>query len=115
MPALTLCTCTLNIKDQLGQLVPTPSTVTAELVMEPRKSHVHSGDAVYISRPARAASVAGVCTLVLSETTTDSQQVIFTLNWDDAGKNSGSLVFDPVKIPNQASLDLSTILTVSRG
>lgn len=110
MAALQICTCTLTIKDQLGA-----TFSTAELVMEPRKSQVHSGDAIYLSRPQRATAVAGVCTLALSETTTDSQQVIFTLNWDEAGKSSGSIVFDPVMIPNQASLDLSTILTVSRG
>lgn len=115
MSALTLCTCTLNIKDQLGQLAPTPSTVTAELIMEPRKSQVNSGDAVYLSRPQRTTAVAGVCTLTLSETTTNLQQVVFTLNWDDVGKNSGSIIFDPVLIPDQPTLDLSTLLTVSRG
>lgn len=110
MAALTICTCTLNIKDQLGN-----AFSTAELVVEPRRSQVHSGDAVYISRPQRVTAIAGVCTLALSETTTDNQEVIFTLNYDDAGKNSGSIVFDPIKIPNAATLDLSTILTVSRG
>ena len=111
MAALTICTCTLNVKDALGA-----KFTTAELVVEPRKSQIHSGDAVYINRPQRVtADTNGLCTLALSETTTDSQQVIFTLNWDDAGKNSGSVIFDPTYIPNQASLDLSTILTVSRG
>lgn len=108
--SLTICTCTLNVKDQLGN-----AFTTAELVMEPRKSQVNSGDALYISRPQRVTAIVGLCTLALSETTTNNQQVIFTLNWDDAGKNSGSIIFDPIKIPNQASLDLSTILTVSRG
>ncbi len=110
MAALTICTCTLNVKDQLGA-----NFSTAELVMEPRKSQMHSGDALYLSRPQRATAVAGVCTLALSETTTDSQQVVFTLNWDVAGQSSGSIVFDPVLIPNSSSVDLSTILTVSRG
>lgn len=109
MSALTLCTCTLNIKDMLGA----PYS-TAELVVEPRKSIVHSGDAVYINKPNRNTATAGVCTLVLSETTTNAQQVVFTLNWND-GSNYNSIIFDPVQIPNQASLDLSTILTVSRG
>lgn len=108
--ALTLCTCTLNIKDLLRN-----AFSTAELVVEPRKSFVDSGTGVYLSRPERATAVAGVCTLILAETTTDSQNVIFTINWDDAGKNSGSIIFDPVMIPNQSTLDLSTILTVSRG
>ena len=110
MPALTVCTCTLNVKDALGN-----SFSTAELVCEPRKTQVHSGDAAYIMRPQRVTAVAGVCTLALSETTTDNQLVTFTLNWDDAGKNAGSVIFDPVLIPNQASVDLSTLLTVSRG
>jgi len=51
----------------------------------------------------------------LVETTTDNREVVFQINWDDAGKNSGSVIFDPIKIPDQASLDLSTLLTVSRG
>lgn len=110
MAALTICTCTLTIKDQLGALYS-----TAELIVEPRKSQVHSGDAIYISRPQRATAVAGVCTLALSETTTDSQPVIFTLNYYEEGKYSGSIIFDPIFIPNQSTLDLSTILTVSRG
>jgi hypothetical protein len=88
---------------------------TAELVWEPRKSMVDSGTGVYISRPQRATAVAGVCTLALVETTTDGQFGVFTLNWDDPGKSSGSIIFDPVKIPNSSSVDLSTILTVSRG
>jgi len=111
MAALTLCTCTLLIKDLLGL-----KFTTAELVCEPRKSIVHSGDAIYLIRPERAtADVNGLCTMILSETTTNSQLVVFTLNWDDAGKNSGQVVFDPCYIPNQASLDLSTLLTVSKG
>lgn len=110
MAALQICTCTLNIKDQLGNAVS-----YAELVMEPRKSQVHSGDALYLSRAQRATAVAGVCTLALSETTTDNQQVVFTLNWNDSDKNYGSIIFDPIKIPAQSTLDLSTVLTVSRG
>lgn len=108
--SLTICTCTLTIKDILGA-----TFSTAELVCEPRKSQINSGDGVYISRSKRATAVAGVCTLALSETTTNSDLVTFTLNWDDAGKNAGSIVFDPVLIPNSSSVDLSTILTVSRG
>lgn len=52
--------------------------------------------------------------LPLSETTTDSQPSVFTLNWND-GNNYDSIIFDPVEIPNQSVLDLSTLLTVSRG
>jgi hypothetical protein len=55
------------------------------------------------------------CYLALSETTTNSRQVVFELNYDDAGKTSGSIIFDPIMIPNQAFQDLSSILTVSRG
>ena len=76
---------------------------------------VDSGTGVYIPRQQRATAVAGVCTLVLVQTTTDSQEGVFTLNWDVAGASSGSVIFDPVEIPNTSSLDLSTILTVSRG
>lgn len=87
---------------------------TAELVMEPRKTQVHSGDAIYLEKPIRVTAVNGVCTMTLSETTTDAQQVIFQLNWND-GSNYNSIIFDPIQIPNQASVDLSTLLTVSRG
>lgn len=107
--SLVICTCTLNIKDQLGN-----AYSTAELVFEPRKSQVNSGDAIYLNKPQRVSAVNGVCTISLAETTTNNQQCIFTLNWND-GSNYNSIVFDPVKIPNQASVDLSTILTVSRG
>lgn len=109
--ALTLCTCTLKIKDALGA-----NFTTAELVCEPRKTQVNSGDAAYLSRPQRnTANGSGICTLILSETTTNSQLVTFYINWDDAGKNAGQVVFDPILIPNQSSLDLSTVLTVSKG
>lgn len=107
---LTLCTCTLNIKDILRN-----SFSTAELVCEPRKSFVDSSTGVYISRPQRVTAVAGVFTMILTETTTDSQYVVFSINWDDPGKNSGSITFDPILIPNSASVDLSTLLTVSKG
>lgn len=202
MAALQICACTLSIKDQLGS-----SFTTAELVFEPRKSQVHSGDAVYLSRPERSTSSPGIivqdllyisksvspattisitytgggtagaevvtvvgtaisvqiqnsvstatqiqtainastaaaalvyviisgtgstaqttqsitslsgsyCYLPLSETTTDSQQCVFTLNYYDEGKYYGSILFDPVQVPNSSYLDLSTILTVSRG
>lgn len=108
--ALTICTCTLSVKDILGV-----AFSTAELVASPRKSFVSSGTGVYLNRPERATAVAGVCTLALAETTTNEQLVVFTLNWDDAGKTSGSIIFDPIQIPNSASVDLSTLLTVSRG
>lgn len=55
------------------------------------------------------------CYLPLVETTTNSQNVVFSLNWDVAGINSGSTLFDPMLIPNQSFLDLSSILTISRG
>lgn len=54
------------------------------------------------------------CVLALSETATNSQQVVFYLNWND-GSNYSSIVFDPVTIPNSSYVDLSTILTISRG
>lgn len=109
MAALVICTCTLTVRDPFGVLYS-----TAELVCEYRKSQVNSGDADYISKPVRATAVAGVCTLALAETTTNAQQVVFTLNWND-GSNYGSTVFDPILIPNQASVDLSTLLTVARS
>lgn len=107
--SLQICTCTLNVKDALGT-----AYSTAELVCEYRKSQVNSGDAVYLAKPKRATAVAGVCTLALSETTTNNQLVVFSINWND-GSNYGSTIFDPVLIPAQASLDLSTLLTVARN
>lgn len=107
--ALTICTCTLTVKDMLGV-----AYSTAELVWEPRKSVVSSGTGVYVNKPQRALATAGVCTLALAETTTDAQLGVFRLIWSD-GTNYGEVVFDPIQIPNSASVDLSTILTVSRG
>lgn len=112
MSAPTLCTCTLTIRDQLGALF----TGSAELVCEPRKSFIQASSSnLILSRPARAVAVLGVCTLNLVETTTSNQLVDFTLSWNDGDKNFGSIVFDPISIPNQASVDLSTLLTPSRG
>ena len=108
--ALTICSCTLSVKDMLGA-----AFSNAELVWEPRKSMVDSGTGVYLSKPQRATAVSGVCTLALVETTTDNQLGVFTLNYDVAGQTNGSIVFDPVKIPNASAVDLSTLLTVSRG
>lgn len=55
------------------------------------------------------------CYLPLAETTTSSQLGVFTLSWDDSAKTSGQVIFDPVLIPNQSFLDLSTLITVVRG
>ena len=55
-----------------------------------------------------------MCVMDLAETTTNLQQSIFTLEWND-GSNYASIVFDPIQIPNQSYVDLSTIVTVSRG
>lgn len=108
--SLTLCTCTLNVKDSLRA-----NYTTAELIWEPRKSMVDSGTGLYISKPQRVtADSNGLCTIILAQTTTDAIFGIFSLNWND-GSNYGTIIFDPVQIPNQASVDLSTILTVSRG
>lgn len=54
------------------------------------------------------------CYLPLSETTTNNQQGIFKLSYTD-GSYYDEIVFDPYKIPSQSFLDLSTVLTVSRG
>ena len=54
------------------------------------------------------------CYLPLSETTTNTQDSIFELNWND-GQNYNSIIFDPTQIPNQSYKDLSTSLTISRG
>lgn len=110
MSAPTTCVCTLNVRDMLGT-----SFSSAELVCEPRRSFIQlSSNNLVLSKPQRTIPVAGVCTMTLVETTTSGQKVIFTLNYND-DKNFGSIVFDPVTIPNQASVDLSTILTISRG
>jgi hypothetical protein len=112
MSAPTTCICTLSVRDVLGALF----TGTAELVCEPRKSFVQSSSAnLVLSRPVRTTAVAGVCTLTLVETTTANQLVTFTLNWNDSDKNFGTIVFDPIAIPNSSSVDLSTILSVGRG
>lgn len=54
------------------------------------------------------------CYLALSETTTNSQEGIFQLIWND-GNNYDTVVFDPYKIPAQSFQDLSSVLTISRG
>lgn len=200
MSALTICNCVLRIKDQLGN-----AFSTAQLTFQPRKSQIHTADAIYLSRqqtsqaqpgivvqdllyiakstPTSTISVAytgsgtagaevvtvtsnaisvqiqsGVSTatqvkaaidasaaaaalvncvisgtagtaqttasaanlsdyyayLALSETTTDSQVGIFSLDYND-GNNYGSIIFDPVEIPAQSFQDLSSLITVSRG
>lgn len=109
--ALTICTCTLSVKDELGNAV-----TTAELICEPRKSQVSSGTGVYVSAPKRATADAnGLCTLALAETTTSQTQVVFRLVINDGSLPVRDVLFDPIYIPNQASVDLSTLLTVSRG
>lgn len=119
MSAPTICTCTLNLRDLLGN-----KPTNAELVCTPRKSFVENANMI-MSAPKRATVDAnGLITLALVETTSASQQVVFTLNYDTGtlattiyslGGNFGTIVFDPIMIPNQASLDLSTVLTIARG
>ncbi len=52
--------------------------------------------------------------LPLSETTTEAQYGVFVLDYNDASYY-GSVIFDPVMIPDQDYLDLSSLLTISRG
>lgn len=112
MPSPTLCTCTLNIRDALGNNF----AGTAELVWEPRKSFIESSSSNFIlSRPQRVLAVNGVFTIVLVETASSGQLGTFSINWNDSDKNFGTVVFDPITIPNQASVDLSTLLSVGRG
>lgn len=202
MSVLTVCSCVLRVKDQLGMPLP-----GAELIFEPRKTQVNASDAVYVSRPERSLAAPGIviqdllyisksasptttisvtytgggtagaelvtvngtaitvqiqsgvstatqirtaviasvaatalvytilsgvgsntqvsvsvtnlsddyCYLALAETTTNTQLCVFVLNWDDPGKASGSIIFDPIQIPNQSFKDLSSLLTASRG
>lgn len=110
MSAPTICTCTLNVRDLLGNNI-----TVAELVCEPRKSFIETSSSNFvIARPQRATAVAGVCTLALVETASSSQYVTFLLNYDD-GQVARQVVFNPVFIPNQGSVDLSTILSIQRG
>lgn len=108
MPTPTICTCTLKVNDLLGS-----AYSTAELVCTPVKSFINGGELV-LAQPKRATAVAGVCTLALVETTTPNQKVIFTLNYNNASL-SDTIVFDPIVIPNQSTLDLSTVLTITKG
>lgn len=108
MASPNICTCTLTVRDLLGVLYS-----DCELVAQPRKSSVNSGNLMLI-KPKRAEAVSGVITLDLAETETSGEQIQFILNWND-GVNYGSVVFNPVTIPDQASLDLSTTLTIARG
>lgn len=96
------------IRDVLGA-----TYSTCELVASPRKSSIN-GVNLILSKPKRVTPVAGVATIALTETNTSGEKVQFTLNWND-GVNYGSVIFDPIVIPNAASVDLSTLLTVSRG
>lgn len=108
--ALNTCIVTANLTDMTGA-----SFSSAELVCEPRKSVVSStADQIVISKPMRASAVSGVASLTLVETTTTAQKVIFTINYND-GNNFGTIVFDPCLIPNQTSINLADLVTVSRG
>lgn len=111
MPAPTTCTCSLTVKSFAGT-----TFTTAELVCEPRKSLIQSATTNLIvgTKQSVTADSSGVCTMTLASTTVDSQKVIFTLNWNN-GNNFGSVVFDPITIPSTATVDLSTLLSVSRG
>lgn len=111
MSAVTTCICTLSIKDMLGV-----SITAAELVCTPRKSFIQAASGNFISaEPVRAVpDINGLITMTLARTDSDGQKVVFTLNYND-GKQFDTVVFDPITIPNSASVDLSTLLTVSRG
>lgn len=104
----TICTCTLNIKDFTGTAYD-----ACELVAQPMHSSIN-GTNLILSKPVRAVPTAGLITINLTETATQSELVQFTLNWNNQ-QNYGSIIFDPITIPDQASLDLSTILSPVRG
>lgn len=55
-----------------------------------------------------------ICYIPLTSTNTTNLQGIFQLVWND-GSNYDTIIFDPVEIPNEDYLDLTTVLTVSRG
>ena len=80
----------------------------------PRKAFISSSAVLIDSKPQRAKAISGVCTLVLLRSTTEDAKVNFYLNFND-GTNYHTIVFDPITIPNQSSVDLSTLLSVVRG
>jgi hypothetical protein len=108
MPSPTTCICTLNVRDLLGVAI-----TSAELVCHPRKSYLE-GTYMISSAPQRAVAVAGVCTLTLPESAVAGQKVMFQLIYVQNGQPY-DIIFEPITIPNSASVDLSTLLTVNRG
>ncbi len=111
MTAATTCICTLSVKDMLGAVV-----TNAELICTPRKSFIQAATSNLITGESVRAvpDIAGLITMTLARSATDNQKVVFTLNYND-GKQFDTIVFDPITIPASASVDLSTLLTVSRG
>lgn len=107
------------ISVQIQTAVSTATQVKAAILASAAASAlvyaVISGTAATAQVTASAASLSDEYFLMaLSETTTDANQGIFTINWND-GSNYNSIIFDPILIPNQSAVDLSTILTISRG
>ncbi len=109
MSAPTICICTLQLKDFLGV-----NYTTAELIAEPRKSFMENSNFILGSPQRVQPDVNGLCTLPLVETTSSEQTVVFRINYH-TNNTFGTVVFDPLLIPNTATLDLSTVLTISRG
>lgn len=109
MSAPNLCTCTLEIKDFAGATFD-----SAELIAEPRKSFINTPSSnIILSAPQRVTADAnGVCTMDLVRG--NNQLISFTLHYN-TGQQYGSIIFDPIVIPDQATLNLSTVLSVSRG
>lgn len=110
MSAPSTCICTLNVRSFTGSNV---VDETAELVAELRKAFI-SGDNLIVDKRQRAKAVSGICTLTLVQSASEDAKVNFYLNFND-GTDYRTIVFDPITIPASASVDLSTLLTVTRG
>jgi hypothetical protein len=108
MAAPNECVCTLSIRDLLGDNV-----TSAELVCLPRRSYLSNGNLI-TAAPKRATITAGVCTLSLPESATAGTKVVFQVQYVQ-NDQVYDILSEPVTIPNQASLDLSTVFTVNRG
>lgn len=94
------------MQDILG-VIPT----TATLYVKPVMGGFNSQHFIVSKKVSGNANASGYIEMTLDETTSGGLYVQFTLAYSD-GVDTRYRDYQPIKIPNQATLDLSTVLLV---
>lgn len=105
------CNVIANLEDLL-QDVTDFTTINAVFWVESKATFSHTGQIVYPFKFSQAFDAAGEAQLSVIETTTVSQKLDFYITYTGPDGNARRIQFEPVEVPNQASINLTNLTNV---